>query len=83
MRLKNIPTGYSAALNELIHEMLQYNPKKRINADRVRNTCLKNLKLEQEDVLQPLDPLMDTIVLPECGEQRWINLVPLPPKMKK
>ena len=64
VRLKNIPTGYSAALNELIHEMLQYNPKKRINADRVRNTCLKNLKLEQEDVLQPLDPLMDTIILP-------------------
>jgi hypothetical protein len=26
---------------------------------------------------------MDTIILPECGEQRWINLVPLPPKAKR
>jgi hypothetical protein len=63
--------------------MLQYNASRRINADRVRAACLKNLKLEQEDILQPLDPMMDTIVLPENGEQRWINLVPLPPKVKK
>ena len=46
MRLKNIPVGYSAALNELIHEMLQYNPKRRISADKVRMICLKNLKRE-------------------------------------
>ena len=82
MKLKNIPTGYSAALNEIIHEMLQYNPKRRITADRARMNCLKNLKIEQEDVLLPLDPLMETIVIPE-SEQRWINLVPLPPKIKK
>lgn len=30
----------------------------------------------------PLDPLIDTIVIPE-SEQRWVNLVPLPPKIKK
>jgi serine/threonine protein kinase len=82
VRLKNIPMGYSAALNELIHEMLQYYPKRRISADRVKATCLKNLKLENEDVLLPLDPLIDTIVIPE-SEQRWVNLVPLPPKIKK
>ena len=82
VRLKNIPTGYSAPLNELIHEMLQYNPKKRITADRIKTACHKNLKIEQEDILQPLDPLMETIVIPE-SEQRWINLVPLPPKAKK
>lgn len=84
-KLKNIPLhpyGYTYALNEIIHEMLQYNPKKRVSADRVRMTCLKNLKLEHEDNLQPLDPLMNTIVIPE-SEQRWINLVPLPPKIKK
>lgn len=82
VRLKNIPTGYSSVLNELIHEMLQYNPKRRITADRVRTTCLKNLKIEQEEVYQPLDPLMETIIIPE-SEQRWINLVPLPPKVRK
>jgi hypothetical protein len=38
--------------------MLQYNPKKRVTADKVRTTCLKNLKIEQEEVLLPLDPLM-------------------------
>lgn len=69
-------------MNELIHEMLQYNPKKRITADRVRQACLKNLKIDHEDNLQIMDPLMDTIILPE-SEQRWINLVPLPPKVKK
>jgi len=83
--LKNIPLapyGYTYSLNELIHEMLQYNPKKRITADRVRQACLKNLKIDHEDNLQIMDPLMDTIVIPE-SEQRWINLVPLPPKVKK
>lgn len=74
--------GYSAALNELIHEMLQYYPKRRISADKVRLTCLKNLKLETEEMYLPLDPLIDTIVIPE-SEQRWVNLVPLPPKIKK
>ncbi len=83
VKLKNIPTGYSSQLNEIIHEMLQYNPKRRISAEKVRTNCLKNLKIEQEDVLQPLDPLMETIVLPESGEQRWINLVPLPPKVRR
>ena len=38
--------------------------------------------MEQRDNLTPLDPLMETIVIPE-SEQRWINLVPLPPKAKK
>ena len=44
--------------------------------------CLRALKMEQRDNLTPLDPLMETIVIPE-SEQRWINLVPLPPKAKK
>lgn len=74
--------GYSSAMNELIHEMLQYNPKRRITAERLKSTCLKNLKMEQEDIYQSIDPLMDTIVIPE-SDQRWINLVPLPPKSKK
>jgi NIMA (never in mitosis gene a)-related kinase 1/4/5 len=64
VRLKNIPMGYSAALNELIHEMLQYYPKRRVSAERIKATCLRNLKLENEDVLVPLDPLIDTIVIP-------------------
>lgn len=63
--------------------MLQYFPKRRISAEKVRLTCLKNLKIEQEDILQPLDPLMETIVIPETPEQRWINLVPLPPKVRR
>ena len=62
--------------------MLQMNPVKRLSADRVRSTCMKNLKIDIEEILQPLDPLMNTIFIPET-EQRWINLVPLPPKMKK
>lgn len=85
VRLKNIPTGsggYSSALNELIHEMLQYYPKRRISAERLKLTCQKNLKLEVEDLLVPLDPLINTIVIPE-SDQRWVNLVPLPPKIKK
>lgn len=82
VRLKNIPSGYSSALNELIHEMLQYFPKRRVSAERVKAICLKALKMEQEEQLTPLDPLMQTIVIPE-SEQRWVNLVPLPPKAKK
>lgn len=65
VRLKNIPMGYSGALNELIHEMLQYYPKRRISADKVRLTCLRNLKLDTEEMFLPLDPLIDTIVIPE------------------
>jgi hypothetical protein len=62
--------------------MLQYFPKRRASADRVKTVCLKALKMEQEENIVPLDPLMETIVIPE-SEQRWINLVPLPPKIKK
>jgi hypothetical protein len=62
--------------------MLQYNSKRRIPADRLKATCLKNLKLEVEETFVPLDPMMETIVIPE-SDQRWINLVPLPPKVKK
>jgi hypothetical protein len=58
IKLKNIPHGYSNTLNELVHEMLQYFPKRRITAERIKAICLKALKIEQEDTLVPLDPLI-------------------------
>jgi hypothetical protein len=81
-KLKNIPTTYSAALNELIFEMLQINPKKRISADKIKATCLKYLKVEFEESHPVNDQLIQTIVIPE-SEERWVNLVPLPPKAVK
>jgi len=62
--------------------MLQFNPKKRLSADKVKTICLKNLKIDLEETFVPLDPMMDTIIIPDT-DQRWINLVPLPPKLKK
>jgi serine/threonine protein kinase len=47
-KLKNIPTNYSCALNELIFEMLQTNPKKRISAEKIKVICLKHLKVSFE-----------------------------------
>ncbi len=48
-RLKNIPNGYSPALNELIHEMLQINHKKRISAEKVIQYCQKEGKYNKEE----------------------------------
>ena len=78
----NIPYYFSPDLNELVHEMLHFSPKRRVSAERVRQTCLKHLKIDSEDSINLLDPLINTIVIPE-SEQRWVNLVPLPPKGKK
>ena len=47
VRIKNIPYFYGSALNEIIHEMLQFNPKKRISGEKVKQHCLKQLKMDQ------------------------------------
>jgi len=33
-------------------------------ADKIKMICLKNLKMETEETFVPLDPLIDTIVIP-------------------
>jgi hypothetical protein len=47
--LKNIPNGYSQQLNELIHEMLQVNPKRRISAEKIFQYCQKQGKIVKEE----------------------------------
>lgn len=63
-KLKNIPTYYSAALNEIIYEMLQNNPKKRTSAQKIKLVCLKNLKISSQENIIQIDPLIQTIVIP-------------------
>lgn len=46
VKLKSIPAGYSSELNDITFEMLQFEPNKRISAEKVRMTCLKFLKIE-------------------------------------
>ena len=65
--------------------MLQVNPKRRISAEKIFQFCQQQGKFTKEEEAQTYaENMLNTILLPETeADQRWINLVPLPPKMIK
>ena len=81
LKVGKIPTSYSYGLEDVINRLLEKDPSKRISAEELVGICQKFGKKREEHASfeSCKEILMDTIQFPE-GDQKWVNLVPLPPK---